>query len=257
MTGDDGKELEPVFGEGLTGLRNLGNRSVSLIHEVRSQADLLSCYMASVLQTLFSLPSYRERYLSDTARAHQQTCDKPLPADCLECQMLKLTDGLVTGRYSKLAPFPPPSHSSYDTPEAPKFQEGIRPVQFKSLIGKGHEEFSTMRQQDSEEFLQHLLDRLRGEAKRQGRDMAREPTEILRFAMEQRLQCLGCGKVGYKEEVVDLASLPVEAVEKGVNEDGKKLWEEKTLEGCFRALCETEKIEYACATCGTKTSAEK
>lgn len=27
MTGDDGKELQPVFGEGLTGLRNLGNRS--------------------------------------------------------------------------------------------------------------------------------------------------------------------------------------------------------------------------------------
>jgi hypothetical protein len=28
MTGDDGKELQPVFGEGLTGLRNLGNRLV-------------------------------------------------------------------------------------------------------------------------------------------------------------------------------------------------------------------------------------
>lgn len=26
MTGDDGKELEPVFGPGLTGLKNLGNR---------------------------------------------------------------------------------------------------------------------------------------------------------------------------------------------------------------------------------------
>lgn len=30
MTGDDGKELEPVFGPGLTGLKNLGNRCVSL-----------------------------------------------------------------------------------------------------------------------------------------------------------------------------------------------------------------------------------
>lgn len=213
--------------------------------------------MASVLQTLFSLPSYRERYLSETARTHLQTCDKPLPADCLECQMLKLADGLVTGRYSKLASAPPPSHSSYDTPEPPKFQEGIRPVQFKQLIGKGHEEFSTMRQQDSEEFLQHLLDRLRGEAKRQGRDISQEPTEIMRFAMEQRLQCLGCGNVGYREEVVDLASLPVEAVEKGLTEDGKKLWEEKSLEGCLKALCEKEKIEYGCATCGTKTQAEK
>lgn len=213
--------------------------------------------MASVLQTLFALPSYRERYLSEAARSHQQTCDKPLPAECLECQMLKLADGLVTGRYSRLAPAPPPSHSQYDTPEPPKFQEGIRPVQFKTLIGKGHEEFSTMRQQDSEEFLQHLLDKLRGEAKRQGRDISREPTEIMRFAMEQRLQCLGCGKVGYKEEAVDLASLPVEAVEKGVTDEGKKLWEGQSLEGCLKALCEKETIEYACATCDKKTAAEK
>lgn len=28
MVGDDGKELEPVFGPGLTGIRNLGNRWV-------------------------------------------------------------------------------------------------------------------------------------------------------------------------------------------------------------------------------------
>jgi ubiquitin carboxyl-terminal hydrolase 5/13 len=28
MTGEDGKELEPVFGKGMTGLKNLGNRWV-------------------------------------------------------------------------------------------------------------------------------------------------------------------------------------------------------------------------------------
>lgn len=213
--------------------------------------------MASVLQTLFAQPAFRERYLSDIAQSHLQTCDRPLPADCLECQMLKLADGLVTGRYSRLATAPPPSHSQYDTPEPPKFQEGIRPVQFKTLIGKGHPEFSTMRQQDSEEFLQHLFDKLRGEAKRQGRNTAAEPTEIVRFAMEQRMECLGCHKVGYKEEIVDLASLPVEAVEQGVDADGKKLWRETSLEACLQALCEKEQIEYGCASCGTKTTAEK
>lgn len=30
MTGADGKDLQPVFGPGLTGLKNLGNRSVAL-----------------------------------------------------------------------------------------------------------------------------------------------------------------------------------------------------------------------------------
>ena len=29
LTGDDGKALEPVFGSGLTGLANLGNRQVN------------------------------------------------------------------------------------------------------------------------------------------------------------------------------------------------------------------------------------
>jgi len=43
LTSEDGTALEPVFGSGLTGLQNLGN----------------SCYMASVLQTLFSLKPFQ------------------------------------------------------------------------------------------------------------------------------------------------------------------------------------------------------
>lgn len=39
--------LEPIYGPGYTGLRNLGN----------------SCYMASVMQTLFSFPKFAQRYL--------------------------------------------------------------------------------------------------------------------------------------------------------------------------------------------------
>ncbi|WVW79276.1 hypothetical protein I302_101243 [Kwoniella bestiolae CBS 10118] len=242
MTGDDGKELEPVFGQGLTGLKNLGN----------------SCYMASVLQTVFSLPAYRSRYTSEIAQTHFQTCQKP-PAECLECQMLKLGDGLLSGRYSHRAEAPPPSTTDFDsTSEPPKFQEGIKPSQFKALIGKGHEEFSTMRQQDSEEFLQHLLTKLRGEAKSQGRVEDNEPTRITKFGMEQRLQCTGCKRVGLQVEPVDLASLPVEAVEVGVDEEGKKLWKEVDLENCISALCGEETIEgYDCETCGEKRTAIK
>ena len=211
------------------------------------------------MQTLFTLPSFRSRYLSETAIAHLQTCDNPLPASCLECQMLKFADGLVSGRYSHVAKAPPPSATDYDIDqEPPKFQAGIRPSQFKALIGKGHEEFSTMRQQDSEEFLQHLLTRLRAEAKRQGRSEEVEATKIMKFGMEQRLQCTECRRVGYRVDAVDLASLPVEATELGMDEEGKKQWKEVPLQQCLDDLCAVEELaDYACSNCGRKLKAEK
>lgn len=36
-------------------------------------------------------------------------------------------------------------------------QNGIAPRMFKSLIGKGHPEFSTNRQQDAQEFFLHFI----------------------------------------------------------------------------------------------------
>lgn len=150
LTDDDGNALEPVFGPGLTGLANLGN----------------SCYMASVLQTLFSLQKFQERYFEpEGVPRHAGSCPVSMPADCLECQMRKIADGLLSGRYSH------PAHSSdvnsiqedslqHPSP-TPVFQTGVKPTTFKALVGKGHEEFATMRQQDAEEFFTHLITTLR------------------------------------------------------------------------------------------------
>ena len=173
--------------------------------------------------------------------------------------MIKLADGLISGRYSHSAKAPPPSSTDFEASEdPPKFQEGIRPSQFKALIGRGHEEFSTMRQQDSEEFLQHLLTRLREEAKREHRNEALEATNVVQFQMEQRLQCSECKRVGYKVDSVDLVSLPVQAVEIGTNEAGGKLWQEVRLEECLDSLCVAEELgDYACASCGKKVRADK
>ena len=120
--------------------------------------------MASVLQTVFSLPAFNARYhQADVATNHSETCTFELPAECVECQMRKVADGLLSGRYSR------PAHSSpamfdnalqHPSP-TPVFQRGVKPTGFKALIGKGHEEFSTMKQQDAEEFFTHLITVLR------------------------------------------------------------------------------------------------
>jgi ubiquitin carboxyl-terminal hydrolase 5/13 len=118
--------------------------------------------MASVLQTLFSLPAFQTRY-NTLSQMHALACNVALPADCVECQMHKIADGLLSGRYSHPANYTgnPSTSELQHTSPTPLFQEGIRPAGFKALIGKGHEEFSTMRQQDSEEFFTHLITVLR------------------------------------------------------------------------------------------------
>jgi len=80
---ESGNALEPVFGPGLTGLQNLGN----------------SCYMASTLQSIFMIPAFRERYYATIAQ-HWETCNETIPATCVDCQMHKIADGLLSGRYS-------------------------------------------------------------------------------------------------------------------------------------------------------------
>lgn len=63
----------------------------------------------------------------------------------------KLGCGLWSGRYSKAPP------EGEDFEDADYSQPGIKPMMFKTLIGRGHPEFSTKRQQDAQEFYLHFL----------------------------------------------------------------------------------------------------
>lgn len=63
---------------------------------------------------------------------------KDQPASCFPCQMGKLAEGLLSGRYSI---------QKTDSEGNVRGQDGIMPAMFKQLIGKDHPEFSTMRQQ--------------------------------------------------------------------------------------------------------------
>lgn len=232
MTTEDGKELTPLFGQGFTGLKNLGN----------------SCYMASILQCLFSMSEFQSRYYLP----HQPPPDTAAPAEDLETQLRKVADGILSGRYSK--PDTDVVASEY-SPEIPH-QKGLAPAMLKYLIGRGHEEFSTMRQQDAFELLLHLFKLI---TRSQHSNSHPDPVQSFRFVMEQRLQCMSCKKVRYRTDEQDNISIPVPIrpipkprSSQPDNEKAKDEYEPVTLKECLDSFTSAEVVELTCSSCGSK-----
>lgn len=236
MTTEDGTELKPLFGEGFTGLKNLGN----------------SCYLASILQCLFSLREFQDRYYNPK--------EPPLmtdtPAADLETQLRKLADGLLSGRYSR--PDTDVVASEY-TPEVPH-QKGLPPAMLKHLIGRGHEEFSTMRQQDAFELLLHLLKLI---TRSQHTPPFIDPVQSFRFAAEQRLKCLACKRARYRTDIQDNISIPVPIRrKKGLVSEGsnnakvaapiQEEFEPVSFKECLDIFTGEERVELTCPGCGSK-----
>lgn len=237
MTTEDGKELKPIFGEGFTGLKNLGN----------------SCYLASVLQCLFSMPAFAARYYNpqDLPPAVSN------PAEDLETQLRKIADGLLSGRYS----YPDTDVvASEDSPYVPH-QKGLAPAMLKHLIGRGHEEFSTMRQQDAFELLLHLLKLV---SRSPHTAPAQDPVRAFRFVMEQRLQCISCNAVRYRSDEQDNISIPVPVRRKlrVINSDKsdekpQDEFEPVTLKECLDIFTGAEEVELTCPACNSKAGFTK
>lgn len=242
MTTEDGKELKPLFGPGFTGLKNLGN----------------SCYLASTLQSLFSFPEFADRYYLPG----EAPPNAPLPAEDLETQLRKVADGLLSGRYSKPDSDVIVSEHTLENPH----QKGLAPAMLKHLIGRGHAEFSTMRQQDAFELLLHLLKLI---SRSQHVAPYKDPVDAFRFVMEQRLQCISCRKVRYRTDEQENISIPVpirrvpkdakmETDSEGKeNEKEKEEFEPVTLKECLDIFTADEMVELTCGSCGSKAGFTK
>lgn len=236
----------------------------------------LSCYMNSTLQSLFAFPTFQTRYLTSFL-THTPYCTNPAPATCFECQMSKIADGLLSGRYSvprdttydqhDVGFSPGPDDAAAATAEAeakPKvvFQEGIKPGMYKALVGKDHAEFSTMKQQDAGEFLLHLLELVRRSQK--ANPAGEDPTKMFGFALEERLQCESCKKVRYQRTDSELLPIVVPVKEKAkvegameVEGDKKEEYEPVELGDCLDSLTAPAELEYNCPTCDKKVTATK
>ena len=168
--------LKPLFGPGYTGLANLGN----------------SCYLNSVIQVIFSVPEFQRQFFPDENTFENAPID---PSSDFNCQLAKLAHGLLSGKYS------------CEPVDEPKEQDGIKPVMFKTLIGKGHPEFSTKKQQDAQEFYLHLVNMIdRNFRVQNSRD---NPTKSLAFEVEDRIECQASKKVTYTRKTEYLLPLPI------------------------------------------------
>lgn len=186
-TFEKGKKLLPVFGPRKTGLDNIGN----------------SCYLAAVVQCLANIPEFDRRY-NQLASKHTDTCSLK-PQHCLICQTCRLISGLNSGEFSirQVEEIKIPSTGETTTAE---FQDGVKPTLFRSLVGKGHSEFSTKKQQDAMEYFIHLLNCLN---KTETLNQLSSLSGLFDFSIETRQSCPACAATLKSEITSKILTLPV------------------------------------------------
>lgn len=186
------------------GLFNLGN----------------SCYINALLQALFSTRMLTE--LVPKGKAHIETC-KRAPSECFVCQFAKVASFLTEKKWR--------GHIG-------------RPFMFKYLVGKGHPEFKSERQQDVCEYFIHL----KGFLAQAEESFQKRLVSAFSFQSATILTCSGCAYFYAREDQsfllnvkftpTQLADLSAAAVDKPQAFAFRELIEKGVYVGSEQLFCE-------------------
>uniref|UniRef100_A0A0N4ZNJ6 Ubiquitin carboxyl-terminal hydrolase n=1 Tax=Parastrongyloides trichosuri TaxID=131310 RepID=A0A0N4ZNJ6_PARTI len=196
---EGGVALENVYGPNFTGMINIGS----------------SCYMNSVIQMLCISKRFKECFFDNAS----EILYTPLPQDThndVYCQFVKVFTSLLSGKFS--------NSNGQD--------QGIRPTQFRKIMGKGHPEFSTSKQQDAEEYLRHIF-----EVIEKGRNLPLNPVKDFQMNLETRLEDGASGRVKYsnRDEVIISLPIPLDKTEEIFNDDTQTRRKKVKLNDCIEA----------------------
>ncbi|CCD72002.1 Ubiquitin carboxyl-terminal hydrolase [Caenorhabditis elegans] len=170
---EDGLLLEPIFGPGYTGLVNTGS----------------SCYMNSVLQALVTVDSFQTRY-GEQGLETLVNCPLDKLHNDFNAQFSKVVRAMLSGDYSS---------------EMDPTNNHIKPLQFKRVAAGNHRDFSTSKQQDVEEYIRFLFEKIAENSRTEVID----PTDSFKFKAINRFEDRGTRRVRYTDQEEMLIRLPI------------------------------------------------